>query len=1224
MFDLHTFESSFQGPQPGIIGGERVPEKGYFNFGEDGGWTGAQDGHYIDGYVRYFGNGNFQYPIGDEGKFRPAAVSTGTYVEAAYYGVNPTNSITSDIRGGDFPVLPGTGPFDSALKDPTLVRVSTYEYWDINGPDPAYITLTWDPDSHIDSITSNALNTLTIVGWNGTEWEAIPSQLNTNAIDQTSEKIEFTGPLSYLYEGSITTSVPIIPSDYEVYTFGATCDDIYVQISNDTTICTGASVLLNASSFDDAEIEWNTGVTGNELYIFPGVSTIYTATAQLGDCVASASVFVEVNDPSVDLGDDIFICSGESVTIHAYTQIGMEYYWSNNTFGGDEITVTPTVSTSYSVTVVDSYGCSAADTIDVEVGIKPDVFTGRERSVCLGDSVFIQAFGSTTGYGYMWSTGDTTDIITVSPTENTTYEVYLTENGCTDTSSVDVMLLIPSEVEITGDTIICPGETIDLTAFGPGDMYTWSTGDNTNTITIAPANPGTYSVTMTSDELCDATDEIYIDIYDESFIQLNDNIFTCPGEMATFEISGIYDSLIWSDGSTGNTLNVAPMETTSYSVTTFYRSCSIVHPLLVTVVEDLAFELGPDASICNGESITFNLDSISGVFNWSTGDTTSSITVSPLINTNYSVTITSGSCVVSDSININLQTDNCPLDLYVLKSVNELMPDYGDVVTFTIEIGNNSELFATNVELSDVLPSGFNYLSYSSSQGVYNEITGIWEVGTLTAFQDAFLYMDVEVLSQGIHTNTAELFDLDQQDIDPMNNQDSVTLDPQASGAIGNLIWYDINGNGIQDNNETGIEGIGVELYELQNNGIPIDIIYTNAAGEYYFTELEDGDYYVKVIVPDSFMTTIPMVLQQLGDPPSDLDSDIDNSIEPGSTGIISIVNGSERIDCDGGLHKYSAIGNLVWIENEDVSSTPNVYDEDIDFMADGILIELFDENDNSIETQSTVDGLYLFDKLSPGDYYLKISGLPDSTALVDPFIGTVQTDSDYVPLNPNVGSVGFTKIITLGVEEINMDIDAGLEASTNVPIELYDFWGERVFDEQFNRLFWITETEVNTDYFIIERAIDQIHSFEEIGDVTAAGNSSAREYYTFDDLDSRSQGVYYYRLISVDLNGSIQESNIISIEVLEEESSKSIEYKVYPIPSSDYVTLEINSPVEQEFLGYLVNNMGQNVRKLNKRILPSGLTEIEFDVFDLAQGQYYLNFYLDDEQHITKILVMN
>ena len=181
----------------------------------------------------------FTFPIGDNNKYRPAAISTATLAnpaDAAYFGVGGTTAITSKLRGGNEPVLPLSGPFNTTLLGPGVGSVDDVEYWDINGATAAKITLTWDTASAITSLTS-----LSILGWNGTQWVAIGSTVDLTSI---------LGGSSTLTSGSITTNAAIIPNTYEVYTLGKlfnTDPDITAALIN-------VSVTGNVSTNDDVPV----------------------------------------------------------------------------------------------------------------------------------------------------------------------------------------------------------------------------------------------------------------------------------------------------------------------------------------------------------------------------------------------------------------------------------------------------------------------------------------------------------------------------------------------------------------------------------------------------------------------------------------------------------------------------------------------------------------------------------------------------------------------------------------------------------------------------------------------------------------------------------------------------------------------------------------------------------------------------------------------------------
>jgi len=664
VFGDHRFTKANTYPD-GIIGSERKPSQGYFNFAPDATWQQADNSKFIDGYVRHFGNTGFLFPIGDNGKFRPCAVTSGSYVEACYFGVNPSIAITSDMKGGDYPVLPSSGPFASDQHENEIINVSQYEYWDINGTDPTIITLTWDADSRVDEITSNDLERLAIVGWNGSEWEYIPSFIDLNSVSLNTHTGDFEGPQSNVSKGSITTKVPIIPSDYEVYTLASTCIYMDLDVSEGLLICLGEEFTLNANSYDEAELVWNTGYVGNSFSDSPTETTLYSVTAILGSCEITSEILVEVVDQQVDLGQDTSVCSGTDITIEATDIENAFYEWEHRgiqTFGNNTITLENlnTPSTLY-VTVTDENGCAANDSLFIDIRQSPDVFTGRDASICVGDSTFLQAFGSLDGTGYVWSTGDTTSLIWVQPTETDTFEVLLTQNGCTDVSFVLVEVYPQAYVEITNDEYVCFEDPIVLETFGTQGSYSWTTGETTASIIADPDSSLYYSVTLTSPGNCDWQDEINLKSFEDS-VEITEETFICKGESAILSLSGVIDSVRWSTGSINSQITVQPDSTETYSATVYKGSCSFYIETTVNVESLLNVDLGDDLTICKGESVELSTNS-AGQYMWNTGENTNTINASPLSTTNYQVTVSSGSCLDTDSITVIVLDDEALIDI---------------------------------------------------------------------------------------------------------------------------------------------------------------------------------------------------------------------------------------------------------------------------------------------------------------------------------------------------------------------------------------------------------------------------------------------------------------------------------------------------------------------------------------------------------------------------------
>ncbi len=112
------------------------------------------------------------------------------------------------------------------------------------------------------------------------------------------------------------------------------------------------------------------------------------------------------------------------------------------------------------------------------------------------------------------------------------------------------------------------------------------------------------------------------------------------------------------------------------------------------------------------------------------------------------------------------------------------------------------------------------------------------------------------------------------------------------TACLGNFYWYDENLNGIQDKNEAGIIGIGVALYDANKN--LLSTTKTDANGEYYFCDLEEGDYFVKFELPKSYLFT-----------PQDKGSDLKDSDANayGWSHKVHLSAGSKDLTVDAGIY---------------------------------------------------------------------------------------------------------------------------------------------------------------------------------------------------------------------------------------------------------------------------------------------------------------------------------
>ena len=277
----HNFQNGGSGVLAGIVGTERTSAQGYLSFSGTASWAGAADNAHVDGYVKTYMTTAFTFPIGDDAKYRPAAVSIASVASpanAAYFGVNASTAITSSLKGGNEPILPTGGVFITTSKDANINAVDNVEYWDINGATAAKITLTWDVNSAIGTLTSNTLSNLSIVGWDGTKWVKIPSTVDGTAL---------LGGSSSLTAGSITTDATIVPNTYNVYTLGS-------ALSFTITQPTASSKPVSTAVSGNAATELSP-IGGTSGYTYSDGSTDPLCTAPSGATALPISSNLTVN-----------------------------------------------------------------------------------------------------------------------------------------------------------------------------------------------------------------------------------------------------------------------------------------------------------------------------------------------------------------------------------------------------------------------------------------------------------------------------------------------------------------------------------------------------------------------------------------------------------------------------------------------------------------------------------------------------------------------------------------------------------------------------------------------------------------------------------------------------------------------------------------------------------------------------------------------------------------
>ena len=262
--------------------------------------------------------------------------------------------------------------------------------------------------------------------------------------------------------------------------------------------------------------------------------------------------------------------------------------------------------------------------------------------------------------------------------------------------------------------------------------------------------------------------------------------------------------------------------------------------------------------------------------------------------------------------------------------------------------------------------------------------------------------------------------------------------------SLGDFVWNDLNGNGIQDSGEPGIQGVLVELLDKAGNAVldPITSLpkttYTGLNGDYLFSKLIPGEYTVRFNLPSGYYFS-----------PKDVGNDaFDSDAYPnGVTDIITLDPGENDLTVDAGMINPTALGDRVWIDQNgngiQDAGEPGIV---------GIKVELYGPN-GLLDTKFTDgSGLYSFTNLAPGDYKVKFYPPPCYFfTLMDQ--GTDDaTDSDA---DTSSGETIFTNLIS---GEIDNTWDAGLVAyDPKIALEKTADKTEANVDETITYTFTVT-----------------------------------------------------------------------------------------------------------------------------------------------------------------------
>jgi gliding motility-associated-like protein len=418
-----------------------------------------------------------------------------------------------------------------------------------------------------------------------------------------------------------------------------------VDFGNDTTICQGSNLLLDAT-ITNATYLWQDASTDSVFNVLiPGT---YWVNVSVNGCSDGDTINVNFSPlPLFNLGNDTTLCQGSSLILDA-TTLNATYSWQNATTNS---TLNVSQQGIYWVDV-DVNGCSSRDSIVVSFTPLPSVGLGNDTTLCQGSSLILNA--TTLNATYLWQNATTNSTFNVS--QPGVYWVSVTVNGCSEIDSIDVNYLSAQFIDLGNDTTLCQGNNLLLDATTSNATYLWQDASTNSTLNVS--QQGVYWVEVEVSG-CISRDSIIVSFSPLPAVDLGNDTTLCQGSTLTLDATTLNATYLWQNATTNSTLNVSQQGL--YWVDVAVNGCSGKDTIIINFNPLPLVNLGNDSTLCQGSNILLDATTANATYLWQDASVSSTYYVSQ--PGEYTVTVMVNGCSKSDEIVINYS--DCNEVLYI-------------------------------------------------------------------------------------------------------------------------------------------------------------------------------------------------------------------------------------------------------------------------------------------------------------------------------------------------------------------------------------------------------------------------------------------------------------------------------------------------------------------------------------------------------------------------------
>ena len=422
-----------------------------------------------------------------------------------------------------------------------------------------------------------------------------------------------------------------------------------VSISGQATFCSGTSTTLTASG--GGTYSWSNSLGTTAAVSVNASGTYFVNVSGSNGCVSTDSIDVNSVSSAINLttitacdsytwavNGQTYTTSGTyssvtgcvtetlnltitSTTSNTTSQTACDTYtWplNNQTYNTSGIytivnacqteilnlTITPSTSNTTTINACNSYiwpvngqtysisgtytqliGC-LTEILNLTIVNNP-ILTINSPSVCQGQAATLTVSSNQSGTTYLWSNGQSTNSITISPSTTTSYSVLGTnETGCSSSGNGTVSVTQNPIIQVA-NVSICEGNQAVLTAIPTvsGGTYLWNNGATTSTITVSPSQTTQYSVAYTNNSCQSALTVATVSVNPLPIITVS-NPTVCGGASSVISASSTIPggTYTWFDGSSNSTTNLIAFQDTIVSLSYSLNGCSVTSDVSISVL----------------------------------------------------------------------------------------------------------------------------------------------------------------------------------------------------------------------------------------------------------------------------------------------------------------------------------------------------------------------------------------------------------------------------------------------------------------------------------------------------------------------------------------------------------------------------------------------------------------------------------------------------------------